>query len=261
MRRKPTDPIRQQLEQLRELGFAFLEEYREAEPAVAAGEREAAPPPVRELNTGVVAWEGVPDLAVPDRVEALARIASEIAVCEGCRLCHGRTNTVPGEGNPMAELAFVGEGPGQNEDEQGRPFVGEGGKLLTKIIEAMQFKREEVFIANVVKCRPPGNRTPEADEMQTCLPFLQRQLAIVRPRVIVTLGKTALAGLRPDLAGQGITRLRGAWLEFSGVPLMPTFHPAYLLRSPQQKRLVWEDMQKVMARFGKDPGQSKPRRD
>ncbi len=153
----------------------------------------------------------------------------------------------------MTELMFIGEGPGESEDLQGRPFVGRSGELLTKIIEAMTFKREEVFIGNVVKCRPPENRKPHADEMETCLPFLARQVEIIRPKVIVTLGVTALTGLLPEHIKTPIGKIRGQWLEYRGIPVMPTLHPAFLLRQPTQKRLVWEDMQLVMAKFGRQP--------
>jgi len=266
------DPIENQLRILKSLGFAVLEEVdlgaetpaASFAPATAPGPARraassAAPtatPPFAEPRStadprrGAAAAAG-PTLTAEERVAALEQIAAEVAACQACRLCHGRTRVVPGEGTPMAELMFVGEGPGQEEDRQGRPFVGRAGELLTKIIEAMQFRREDVFIANVVKCRPPGNRTPEPDEMATCLPFLQRQIAVLRPRVIVALGKTALTGLLPEHANTGITKLRGQWLDFGGTPVMPTFHPAYLLRSPTQKKFVWEDMQQVMGVFGK----------
>jgi DNA polymerase len=151
----------------------------------------------------------------------------------------------------MAELMFIGEGPGFNEDQQGRPFVGKAGDLLTKIIEAMQFQRGEVFIGNVVKCRPPQNRQPEPDEMETCLPYLHRQIDVLQPKAIVLLGRTALMGLMPDLRDKSMTAARGRWLDFHGIPVMPTYHPAYLLRNASAKRLVWEDMKQVMAFFGR----------
>ena len=194
-----------------------------------------------------------PLLTLEQRLEQLAAITAEAAACTACRLHLGRTNIVPGEGNPMAELMFIGEGPGESEDLQGRPFVGRSGELLTKIIEAMTFKREEVFIGNVVKCRPPENRKPHADEMETCLPYLARQVEIIRPKVIVTLGVTALTGLLPEHIKTPIGKIRGQWLEYRGIPVMPTLHPAFLLRQPTQKRLVWEDMQLVMAKFGRQP--------
>lgn len=244
------DPVRTQLQVLRSLGFGFLEGI---ERTSAAESPEPAPPGAEAGDlAGPMAFEG-PPLALEERVARLQAIGEETAACAKCRLHLGRSRSVPGEGDPMAGLMFVGEGPGFHEDQQGRPFVGPAGELLTKIIEAMQFRREEVFIANVVKCRPPQNRQPEPDEMACCLPYLERQIDVIRPRAIVTLGKTALMGLMPEHAHSSMTRVRGQWLDYAGIPVMPTFHPAYLLRSPQQKRLVWEDMQKVMKLFGKQP--------
>ncbi len=237
------------------MGFSVFEEP-DSKGAGTAGELPAEAPfhahGGLDPSPVTARLEGEP-LPPSERIEQLDILAAEIASCQTCRLCQGRTNVVPGEGNPMAELAFVGEGPGRDEDEQGRPFVGRAGELLTKIVEAMKFKREEVWIGNVVKCRPPGNRPPEADEMEACLPYLRRQLSIVRPRIIVALGKTALTGLLPEHERTPMGRMRGQWLQWHGVPLMPTFHPAYLLRSPTQKRLVWEDMKLVMKEFGKTP--------
>ncbi|MCB2154793.1 uracil-DNA glycosylase [bacterium] len=253
MARQPLDPARNQLRILKDMGFGFLEEVdlatEEPEPV---DERQPAVPGPFSDNLVPSDWQAHEPLSLEERVEALDSLArEEVATCEKCRLCHSRNNVVPGEGNPMAELMFIGEGPGAEEDRQGRPFVGAAGDLLTKIIGAMQFTREEVWIGNVVKCRPPQNRQPEADEMAACLPYLRRQLEIVRPKVIVTLGKTALMGLLPQHNRVGITKMRGKWLEYEGIPLMPTFHPAYLLRSPNQKKYVWEDMQEVMKVFGK----------
>jgi len=190
--------------------------------------------------------------APSDPEAALRAIAQEIAVCRACALCPTRTNTVPGEGDPKAELLFVGEGPGADEDAQGRPFVGKAGDLLTKMIEAMGFRRDQVFIANVVKCRPPGNRVPEPAEAAACLPFLHRQIAAIRPKVICTLGNTPLRALMGD-DKLGITRLRGQRLEWRGIPLIPTFHPAYLLRNPPAKKPCWEDLKAVLALLGKTP--------
>lgn len=177
--------------------------------------------------------------------EGLALIREEIGDCRRCRLCEKRTQIVFGVGSPQARLMFVGEGPGADEDAQGEPFVGRAGQLLTRIIESMGFRREDVYIANVVKCRPPENRTPLPDEVGTCSPFLFRQILAIRPRVIVCLGTPAaqtVLGTR-----ETITRLRGAFREVSGFQVMPTFHPAYLLRNPAAKREVWEDMKKVLA--------------
>jgi DNA polymerase len=252
--RKP-DPANNERRILRAMGFSVYEGV-----PGAAGSLSQDPPTSESLRTpeqldpapisASLAGESLP---ISERIEQLDILAAEVAACQNCRLCQGRTNVVPGEGDPLAELAFVGEGPGRDEDEQGRPFVGRAGELLTKIIEAMKFRREEVWIGNVVKCRPPGNRPPEADEMEACLPYLQRQLAIIRPKIIVALGKTALTGLLPEHERTPMGRMRGQWLQWQGIPLMPTFHPAYLLRSPNQKRLVWDDMKLVMKEFGKTP--------
>jgi len=183
----------------------------------------------------------------------LERLATAIGDCKRCKLSRKRTHLVFGEGSPKARLVFVGEGPGAEEDAAGRPFVGEAGKLLTKIIEnGMGLKREDVYICNVVKCRPPNNRDPEAEEVQTCLPFLEQQLAIIRPEVICTLGRIAAQ----SLIGREfkITQERGNWFAFMGIPLMATFHPAYILRNPSDERRlkgqVWEDVQKIMGRLG-----------
>jgi DNA polymerase len=172
-------------------------------------------------------------------------VREDLGDCQRCKLAPMRTNIVYGVGSPDAPLVFVGEAPGADEDRTGEPFVGAAGQLLTKMIEAMGFSRDEVYIANILKCRPPGNRNPEPDEIAACEPFLKRQLAAIRPRMIVTLGKfAAQCLLRSDAP---ISKLRGAWHEYEGIPLMPTFHPAFLLRTPSAKREVWTDLQKVMA--------------
>jgi DNA polymerase len=180
----------------------------------------------------------------------LDEIRREVGDCRRCKLCQGRRNIVFGTGNPRAKLVFVGEGPGHEEDVQGHPFVGPAGQLLTKMIEAMGFKRDEVYICNVVKCRPPQNRNPEPDEIAACEPFLKAQLASIQPKVIVALGKFAAQTLLREPTS--ITRLRGKWRDYESIPLMPTFHPAYLLRKPEDKRLAWEDLQSVMAFFEKE---------
>jgi len=167
----------------------------------------------------------------------------DIGDCRRCRLHEHRKTIVFGEGDPQAKLVFVGEGPGAEEDASGRPFVGRAGQLLDKIIVAIGLKREDVYIANIVKCRPPGNRAPERDEVDTCEPFLLRQLAFIRPEVIVALGSPAFQCLLRTR--EPITRARGEWREWNGIKVMPTFHPAFLLRSPDKKREVWEDMKKV----------------
>lgn len=184
--------------------------------------------------------------------ESLEKIAAEIAACTACRLCTGRRHTVPGEGNPQPVLLFVGEGPGADEDAQGRPFVGAAGQLLDKMIVAMGLTRTEVFIANIIKCRPPGNRTPEADEVQTCLPFLARQIALLKPTVICALGNTPLRALTGNDKA-GITRMRGKQLSYNGITMIPTFHPSFLLRNPDAKKPCWEDLQTVLKLMGREP--------
>jgi uracil-DNA glycosylase family 4 len=180
---------------------------------------------------------------------SLADLREVLGDCRRCKLCRGRTNIVFGVGDPSARLMFVGEGPGEDEDLKGEPFVGKAGALLTDIItKGMGLRREDVYIANVVKCRPPENRDPEPDEIVACEPFLRRQIEIVRPEVLVSLGKFATQALLGDRTP--ISRRRGQWHEYAGTPLMPTFHPAYLLRNPSDKRLVWQDIQLVMARLG-----------
>ncbi len=183
-------------------------------------------------------------------VQTLAELRTEIGDCQRCRLCERRNTIVFGVGNPDAEIMFIGEGPGYEEDKQGEPFVGRAGQLLTQIItKGMQMQRSDVYIANVVKCRPPENRNPEPDEIAACEPFLAKQLEIIRPRVIIALGKFAAQTLLKDKTP--ITRLRGKWQSYHGIKLMPTLHPAYLLRNPKDKRLVWEDIKAVLREIGR----------
>ncbi|MBH1988580.1 MAG: uracil-DNA glycosylase [Myxococcaceae bacterium] len=173
---------------------------------------------------------------------------NQIGDCQRCKLCRTRTQIVFGAGNPHAELVFVGEAPGADEDKQGLPFVGRAGQLLTKMIQAMKLDREQVYICNVIKCRPPENRNPEADEIYACEPFLKQQLALIRPKVIVGLGRYACQSLlKRELA---MSSIRGQWQAYEGIDLMPTYHPAYLLRSPNKKVEAWSDLQKVMSRLG-----------
>lgn len=181
----------------------------------------------------------------PDSIEALQAYIGE---CRRCKLCLGRTRLVFGEGSSEAGLMFVGEAPGREEDLEGRPFVGEAGRLLTRMIQAMGLVRETVYICNVVKCRPPHNRDPEVDEIMSCLPFLKKQIQLLRPKVICTLGRIAAQSLlERDVK---ITRERGKWFTYMGIPVMPTYHPAYLIRNPAEKRPVWEDIQKIMKHMG-----------
>jgi DNA polymerase len=192
-----------------------------------------------------------PELSVEEkRARLIAMDNNEVRGCTRCRLHERRTHTVFGEGAPDAKIFFIGEGPGENEDLSGRPFVGKAGQLLDKQIAAMGLRREEVMIANIVKCRPPGNREPAPDEVATCTPYLERQLEIVRPRVIVTLGKPAAQHMLQSKLS--MSRLRGQWHEWRGIKLMPTFHPAYLLRSytRENREMVWSDLQEVMREVG-----------
>ncbi len=179
----------------------------------------------------------------------LRQLRDILGDCRRCGLWQGRSHIVFGVGDPDADVMFVGEGPGADEDRQGEPFVGRAGQLLNDIItKGMRLRREDVYIANVVKCRPPGNRDPEPDEVASCEPFLIRQIELVRPRVLVALGRFAAQTLLRSNAP--VSRLRGQWRDYQGIPLMPTFHPAYLLRNPADKRLVWEDIKSVLRELG-----------
>jgi len=199
---------------------------------------------VLPVSPGVSLFESMNKIAG----DSLPKILADIGGCTRCKLHRGRTKLVFGDGNPKAELVFVGEGPGRDEDAQGLPFVGRAGKLLTQMIEAMGLQRKDVYICNVVKCRPPENRTPEKDEVETCSPFLLRQLDAIAPKVIVCLGSVAAQTLLQT--NRGISHFRGEWLDFRGRKLLATYHPAYLLRNPGAKGEVWKDLQKVMAVLG-----------
>ena len=188
-----------------------------------------------------------PAQETPVKLDLLDQVREELGECTRCKLHKGRKNIVFGVGNPRARLMFVGEAPGEDEDIQGFPFVGKAGQLLTRMIEAMGLRRDDVYICNTVKCRPPNNRNPEPDEMLACEPFLKGQLAAVQPSVIVTLGKFAAQALLREQTP--ITRLRGQWRQYEGIPVMPTFHPAYLLRSPGEKGKVWDDLKQVMQKL------------
>jgi uracil-DNA glycosylase len=216
--------IIQQLEFFRDIGVQTIS-LHEARPAPAAPE-PAIPP----------------DVALVDTLEA---IRSDLGDCQRCKLAPTRTTIVFGSGNPSAEIVFVGEAPGYEEDQQGLPFVGEAGRLLTKIIESIGIKREDAYICNILKCRPPGNRNPEPDEVLVCSPFLKRQIAAIRPKIVCCLGKFAAQTMlqRAD----PISRLRGEFHDIDGMRVIATFHPAYLLRSPEKKREVWEDMKQIRA--------------
>jgi uracil-DNA glycosylase len=252
-RRAIADQIARHLEFYRDLGVRWVARGKSADSAAGAGAtRNAA-----AVSGGAAA--AVPSLpsavsrafastlsmfdAISQMDETLEQIREDLGDCRRCKLAPARRNIVFGSGNPHAELMFVGEAPGADEDEQGLPFVGRAGQLLTKIIEAIEMRREDVYICNILKCRPPGNRNPESDEIASCEPFLLRQIAAIRPKVICALGtfgaQTLLRTKEP------ISRLRGQFIDYRGARLMATFHPAYLLRNPGEKRKVWEDVQKI----------------
>lgn len=220
-------------------------------PAVPRAPRPAANVPGSAASADALSPEA--------RRKALAEIAVRADACDVCPLRQNRTKSVPGQGNPDSpDIMFIGEAPGADEDQQGLAFVGAAGQFLTKMIAAMGYTREEVFIANICKCRPPGNRTPLPEEMQTCLPFLREQIRIVRPKVIVLLGGTAIKGLLETQVG--VTRLQGQWTKYDGIPVMPTYHPAYILRFESfgdmaglktAKTQVWNALKLVLAQLGK----------
>ena len=212
----------------------------------AVAQKPSPSRPLTQINSGASLFE--------ERIENDSLDAIRTAIggnCTRCKLHKGRTNLVFGVGNPKADLVFIGEGPGHDEDMQGEPFVGRAGKLLTQMIEAMGLRRQDVYICNVVKCRPPDNRLPEKDEIATCSPFLLRQLAAIQPKVICTLGACSAQTLLQTT--QGISRFRGEWFDFRGAKLIATYHPAFLLRNPPAKANVWKDLQKIMAHLGLQP--------
>ena len=231
---------------LGEMGYGDLyldpprDPSRAAAPAPSRAEAVSVPvPPVTSITPISVA----PTVPTTGEAKELAALAATVAACTRCRLAEGRTKVVFGSGNPAADLMFVGEGPGADEDRQGLPFVGAAGELLTRIIQAIEMTRDEVYIANVVKCRPPGNRDPQPDEVTACRGYLEKQIALVRPRILVALGRVAAQTLLGNDAPIG--RLRGQWFKVQGIPTMVTYHPAALLRNPALKRPTWEDMQQV----------------
>ena len=249
-RKRTLAAIRESLRDLAADGVDFLP--RPASPRAPA--RAAPTAPARPAATGF--RPRVAPLAAPARVgdaasakgALLEAVRAEIGDCRRCALCEKRTQVVFGEGNPDARVVFVGEGPGEEEDKSGRPFVGRAGELLTKMIEAVGWRREDVYICNIVKCRPPGNRDPQPIEVVTCEPFLVKQLQAIAAAAIVTLGKPAISALmgRP----LAITKIRGRWLEWQGIPVMPTYHPAYLLRNytRETRQAVWDDLRAVRER-------------
>jgi DNA polymerase len=234
---KRLEDLEERLKFFQEIGADFL-----FKPAPTARPKAAASP----APAAALPAPGLLDL--PPARRGLEAIRAEVLACRKCGLAAGRTQAVPGEGDPRAELMFVGEGPGRDEDLQGRPFVGRAGQLLTRIIAAMGFDRSQVFIVNIVKCRPPENRAPHGDEVEACTPYLLEQVGAVRPRVLVALGKTATDYFIPN--GKAMGALRGSFGTWHGIPVMPTFHPAYLIRNEGNKsikKMVWDDMRRVMA--------------
>jgi DNA polymerase len=248
-RNEITGGLRKAMEFYRELGFNYLpvklvrqlgsgedKELRSAEARKRGSEGER--------NT----TSEFPDFQTSGLKEAaLKELRKEIGDCTRCKLYKNRKNIVFGEGSPDAEVMFIGEGPGRDEDIQARPFVGEAGQLLTRMIEKMGLRRSEVYIANIVKCRPPNNREPEEEEITTCRPFVERQVEIIAPKVIVCLGKVSTQSLLR--IKMPISKIRGKFLDYKNISVMPTFHPAYLLRNPRDKWLTWDDMQKVLERL------------
>jgi uracil-DNA glycosylase len=240
------DEIAAQLKFFRDIGVETLE-------ASPSGTRSASPmgPSLNggrrgeaRARQGEALEEGAPGEGLVG-APTLDSIRSELGDCQRCKLAPSRTNIVFGSGNPKAELVFVGEAPGYDEDQQGLPFVGRAGQLLTKIIESINLKREDVYICNVLKCRPPENRNPEPDEVGACNPFLRKQLAVIRPKIVCCLGTFAAQTVLQTAAP--ISKLRGKFIDMDGMRVIATFHPAYLLRSPEKKREVWEDMKQIRA--------------
>jgi len=271
MEQSPAEEARAVIASARQLLEDFVEEgvhsFERAAPAVeataeaAASERArpaAAQEPVRRAARPAAPATKTADSAVPvaspgevvwSAQATLEEVRSELGECTRCGLAEGRNQIVFGDGNPVADLMFVGEGPGQEEDRRGLPFVGKAGELLTQMIEkGLGIERSDVYICNIVKCRPPNNRTPLEREVASCSPFLDGQIAAVKPKVIVTLGKPATSLLLGREVA--ITRIRGGWFEYRGIPLMPTLHPAYILRqyTPENRRLVWEDLKAALAK-------------
>lgn len=256
--------LRRQLEWMNDAGFVAIARGPEtlttatavAEDDVATKKKSSASASARngavaETRRASAAERGSHPLTLAQKREALESIGRAVADCTLCGLCKGRTNAVPGEGSPGARVLFVGEGPGATEDEQGRPFVGRAGQLLTKIIESgMGLRREDVFIANIVKCRPPENRDPLPGEVAACVPYLLKQIEVIDPEVIIPLGRHSMR----ELAGVGerdtISKVRGKVYRVHGRAVIPTFHPAYLLRNPPEKAKVWSDIQLAMKELG-----------
>ena len=235
----------QELNEIIDEAMAVLQDMKRSGVTHVAVSREALEGVPKSDRTAMAPQEKPKNVIELERIEARAKICVKCSELSRCR-----HSVVFGVGSAGAEIMFVGEAPGHDEDMQGEPFVGRAGDLLTKIIAAMGCKREDVYIANVLKCRPPQNRTPLPDEVTNCLPYLLSQIELIRPKVIVALGATAVRALLD--VQLGITKMRGHWYTFRDIPIMPTFHPAYLLRNPPAKKEVWEDMKAVLAKLGRE---------
>jgi uracil-DNA glycosylase family 4 len=267
------EKFRKRLEFYQDMGIDLFYRDRFAQQAASIAEEITLPKPIQKSQSArpvSATPQPTPKLNVLPRSsdvslfestrkiadDSLPKILADIGDCTRCKLHRGRNKLVFGDGNPNAQLVFVGEGPGRDEDAQGLPFVGRAGKLLNQMIEAMGLQRKDVYICNIVKCRPPENRAPEKDEVEICSPFLLRQLDTIAPKVIVCLGSVAAQTLLET--NRGISQFRGQWLDFRGRKLMATYHPAYLLRNPSAKGEVWKDLQKVMAVLGLQGKKSAP---
>jgi len=241
------DDLARHVESLREEGITEFERSL----GIAPGGSPAPAMPGESASGQAVP---PPSFSGTDVTAELKAIARTVAACKKCILHAKRCQTVPGQGNIHPDILFIGEGPGQDEDKQGLAFIGRAGQLLTRLITRMGFTRDEVFIANIVKCRPPNNRKPLPEEMDMCRPYLERQIDVLKPKVIVLLGASAFEGLMPSgVPGKTISKVRGTWLEYKGIPTMPTFHPSYLLRNQAAMWDVWNDMQLVLKRIGRTP--------
>ena len=240
--------IRDSLQELVADGIDYVPRPPRARPAAVLPVAPAPAPSAFRPRVAPLAAPIAVNEAAGDKVRLLAAVRAEIGDCRRCRLCEKRKEIVFGEGAADARVVFVGEGPGEEEDKSGRPFVGRAGELLTKMVEAVGWRREDVYICNIVKCRPPGNRDPQPDEIATCQAFLEQQIRAIAPRAIVTLGKPAISTLLGRTVA--ITKLRGQWQEWQGVPVMPTYHPAYLLRNytRETRQAVWDDLRAVRER-------------
>ena len=249
------------LEYKKEEGFQTLEISEETKallkplklqqaPVAAALKPQPAAAAHRPVPAATVEPTPMPGDDIRVTGKTLEEIAKQISTCEGCELHASRNKTVPGEGNGNSpDVMFIGEAPGPDEDAQGKPFVGKPGQLLTKMIGAMGYTRDQVFLTNIVKCRPPGTRVPVSDELNTCHAYLRKQIELIKPKIIIAMGKNAVEGLLNKPVA--LTRLRGTWCKHEGIDVMPTFHPSYLEQVPSKKREAWDDLQAVMAKLGK----------